>query len=218
MGGMLVVLLSVPMSCETPPRTPYEQYLLDKDRHDAAVARWESLGGNVNMADPGVAASLREASERQVQEALELLEEMMLLDSLRLTRVELSRRNLRPMANLHMRHLTVSRTPLDDETLAALFAVDGLRSVHLIDTGAGDAAVEHLRKYEDLENLTLAYEPLTDAGLAELANLHRLRVLRLIEAEVSEEAMRELVEVNTRLVIELGDDGDEIIRGVDATR
>lgn len=214
--GMLVAMLGAPMGCETPPRTPYEQYLIEQDRHDTAVGQLRSIGGSVNMTDPGAAVIIRGTTERETRDAIEQLEHIMLLDSVQFVDVELSARNLRPLEGMHLRHLTVSRTPLTPETLTPLFSVTGLRSVHLVDTGAGDAVIEHLEGFDDLEKLTLAYEPITDAGIEQLANLRRLRTLRLVDADVSEEALQELVEVNTRLVIELGD--DQVIRGVDATR
>lgn len=213
---MLAALLGMPMGCETPPRTPYEQYLVEKDRHDAAIRRIEQISGNVNMTDPGAVVILRGASPQETREALELLDQVMLLDSLQLIDVPLTARDLRPLEGQHLRHLTVSRARLTPETLGPLFMVEGLRSVHLIETGAGDAAIEHLQNFEDLETLTLAYEPVTDEGVEQLANLRRLRSLRLIGADVSREALEQLVQINTRLVIELGDDA--VVRGVDATR
>ncbi|MEX0742025.1 MAG: hypothetical protein WD079_04450 [Phycisphaeraceae bacterium] len=216
MWGLLLAMVSVSLGCQTTPNSPYEQYLAEKERNDAAVAQIQSLGGRVHRTDPGTAVLIANTDERETGQAIELLDDIMLLDSLRLTEAQLSPGNLRPLEGLYLRHLTVSRTTLTERTLPALFGLTGLRSLHLIDTNAGDAAIAHLAGFDDLETLTFAYEPLTDAGVAELAMFPRLRTLRLVETEVSEEVLRDLVAINTRLVVELGD--DRIIRGVDATR
>lgn len=213
---VLTALVGVLFACETPPLTPYDRYVMETERHDEAIEQIQALGGRVQMTDPGAVVMLTDMDARAVRDALGLVGDIMLLDSIQFTRAELTRRNLRPLAGLHVRHLTVSRSPLTPDTLDALFSVTGLRSVHLIRTGAGDAVIPHLQPYDDLEVLTLAYEPITEEGIMQLADLRRLRELRLAGVDVSDEALEQLVEINTRLFIDI--DEDRVIRGVDAAR
>lgn len=88
--------------------------------------------------------------------------------------------------------LVVAGGEIDDDDIAFLEDLDGLRHLDVRYTKVGDKGLTHLRKLTDLRKLMLSGTQLGDAGLQIVAGLPELRVLYLSSTKISDTGLARL--------------------------
>lgn len=140
--------------------------------------------------------ALRDISGAHLNETgIVLLEKVSSLQSLEVL-VEM---HLRPDAWQHLRNLTALRTlsvagdGIDDENLAEIGRVRGLKTLYVVGAPITGAGLSGLGELNDLEELQLNQcGHLDDAGLKFLVKLGHLRRLSFVKSPVSDSAVDEL--------------------------
>lgn len=102
----------------------------------------------------------------------------------------------------HVQAVRLGGTAIDDEGLARLAALTGLKWLDLDKTRITDEGLEHLTGLKHLETLRLNQTQTHDAALLHLAKLNRLRFLYLAETPVTEEGVARLQQSLPELHIE----------------
>ena len=123
-------------------------------------------------------------------EAIGLLAEHGTLRELYVSRTGVAGHTLAPLVKL--RHLDVSYTEFDDESMANLAGMTELRKLNLRDTRISDkglASIAHLRALTDID---LGGTQVTDAGAASLAGMREMRRLSLLGAGISDRGLEQL--------------------------
>ena len=73
-----------------------------------------------------------------------------------------------------------------------LSCMEHLREVHLIDNEIGDAAMEYLTHFDNLEVLDLACTNVTNAGWSKLPHMRGLASLRLQETGITRLRLKDM--------------------------
>lgn len=108
-----------------------------------------------------------------------------------------------PLESFHkLEALDVTLCPFDDQGLANVAGMPGMRRLWIGDTLITDAGMSALSKLEKLEDLDLHGTAITDAGFAQLRGLKSLKKLNLMGVNVTDASMdivagfKELEELN----------------------
>ena len=92
---------------------------------------------------------------------------------------------------------SASASNINDDTLAQLEKLPGLKFVGLRSARITDAGLDHLAKLKDLEVLDLEGTPVTDAGIEKLADLGRLYRILLNRTSVTDQVTITLAKIKT---------------------
>jgi len=95
---------------------------------------------------------------------------------------------------------------VDNDVLARMAALGGLKWLSLDKTGVTDEGLAHLRALQHLETLKLDQTRITDAGLVHLAGLRRLRFLYLAQTQVTDAGIAALKRALPDLQVETSPD------------
>ena len=206
------------IGCESPPAPapgPYERVSTIEWRDAQARAELERLGARVAPQRGGTAVVVRDASPAEADAAIAAAGRLMDLSSLTVIGSQPTQGWPARLRNpAHLRHVVVSGSALSAADIAALGRLPRLESLHLIDAGLTDGAVAYLVEHDPgLRQLTIAHEGVTDDGAIWLARLAELRNLRLVDTAVSGKRITYLLIENPWLIVELGEEGDEVKGG-----
>jgi internalin A len=96
-------------------------------------------------------------------------------------------------------------TPIDDNGLAPIAEITGLRYLALTNTRMTDAGLKHLRNLPNLSTLWLQGTRVTDAGMPDVAAHSQLTSLSLGGTEVSDAGLARLCDLTSLELLDLSD-------------
>lgn len=88
-------------------------------------------------------------------------------------------KNFSVLQKLPLKILNLSKTKIDDKSLAAIGALTDLEDLKLSHDSIGDEGIKHLSSLHNLKILNLDYTQVTDSGLTDLSDLPALTTLNL---------------------------------------
>jgi hypothetical protein len=175
----------------------------ESEKHDAAVAAIEALGGKVGFDENKRADAVLLEGRQVTDAALEHLKSLPQLRIVRLFRTSVGDDGMATLKSLKSVISLEVTGPLTDKGLEHIGAMTQLTSLNLPSTRhVTDAGLLHLKGLTNLEMLTLKRCGITDAGLPALKGMTKLQHLSLYETAVSDAGIDHLVHLkNLQLLV-----------------